>query len=122
MSFVNDISDAIKQLTALDKAIQLSLPDAAKAGADEFRAEATRLAEDRTGKLKGSFGDRPGKASERTALNSASHVVFNTAFYAAPVESGRYKRPFMRPAAANAAGLMVRAMEREVTRKTDRVI
>lgn len=118
----NDIEKAEKQLAALDRVVMASLPEAAKAGAAELEEEAVRRAPVRTAKLKNSFGNRPGNASEKIARFSASHVVFNTAFYAAAVEKGRYKRPFMRPAAQAARGAIGKAIENTVTRKTDRVI
>ena len=68
------------------------------------------------------IADREGKANEKTSLNSAVHVVYNSVFYAAPVEFGRYKRPFMRPAIQAANGAMARAMETAVKRETDKVL
>lgn len=122
MSFRGDIEKAEKQLKTLDTVIKRSLPDAAETGANELEKEAERRAPVLTGKLKRSFGNRPGTAQEKTVPNSAVHVVYNSAFYAAPVEYGRYKRPFMRPAARAAQGSIARAMEKTVTQKTDRVI
>lgn len=122
MTFINDIDRAAKQLADLDKAIQKSLPRAARAGAGELKAEAIRRVPVRTAKLKGGIDDRPGNASERTALNSAVHVVYNRIFYAAPVEYGRFKRPFMRPAVQAADGKISAAMETAVKREANKAL
>ena len=122
MSFGKDIDKATKQLASLDRVIQASLPRTAKAGAGELKAEAIRRVPVRSAKLKGGMADREGKANEKTSLNSAVHVVYNSVFYAAPVEFGRYKRPFMRPAIQAANGAMARAMETAVKRETDKVL
>lgn len=117
-----DIEKAAKQLTELDTVIKRALPRAAAAGAGELKAEAERHVPVRTGKLKNGFGNRAGTASEKTAVNSAVHVVFNRVFYAAPVEYGRYKRPYMRPAATAAQNNIERAMETAVKRETNKVL
>lgn len=122
MSFEQDIDRATRQLTNLDKVIKTSLLRAAAAGAGELTAEAINRTPVRTGKLRRSYGDRPGTASERTAVGSGVHLVFNSAFYASAVEHGRYKRPFMRPAAAASKGKMLAAMERAVTREANKVL
>ena len=122
MTFGKDIDKASKQLTSLDKVIQASLPRAAAAGAGELKAEAIRRVPVRSGKLKGGMADRPGKANEKTALNSAVHVVYNSVFYAAPVEFGRYKRPFMRPAIQAANGAISNAMETAVKREAKKAL
>ena len=124
MTFEQDVDKAIAQLTRLDQVIQSNLQPAARAGAGVFKAEAIRRAPVRpgSGRLKRSFGDRPGEAKEKTAVHSGVHVVFNRAFYAPAVESGRYKRPFMRPAAAAAKGDMIKAMETTIARAVDRTL
>ena len=122
MSFGDDIDKAVKQLNGLDKNIQKSLPKAAAAGAGELKAEALRRVPVRTGKLKSGISDRVGKTNEKTALNSAVHVVFNSVFYAAPVERGRHGHPFMRPAARAARGKITTAMENEVKQEADKAL
>ena len=122
MSWDKDISDATKQLAALDRVIQGALPRAAQAGAGEFQQEAMRYVPIRSGKLKRSFGNRPGTANEKTAVHSAVHVVYNTAFYAAPVEYGRYKRPYFRPAIESANARILTAMETAVKRESNKVL
>ena len=122
MTFQQDIDKATAQLTRMDRVIQDNLQPAARAAAGPFKAEAIRRAAVRTGKLKRSFGDRPGEAKDKTAIHSGVHVVFNRAFYAPAVESGRYKRPFMRPAAAAAKGDMIKAMETTIKRAVDRTL
>ena len=122
MSFEKDIKQAVRQLTQLDRVIKTSLPKAAEAGAGELKAEATNRVPVRTGNLRNKISDRPGTASERTSVGSGVHLVFNSAFYASAVEHGRYKRPFMRPAAAASKGKMLAAMERAVTREANKVL
>ena len=122
MTFEQDVDKAIAQLTRLDRVIQDNLQPAARAGAGAFKAEAIRRAPVLSGKLKRSFGDRPGEAKDKTAVYSGVHVVFNRAFYAPAVESGRYKRPFMRPAARAAKGDMIKAMETTISRAVDRTL
>lgn len=122
MSFQSDIDKAAKQLTDLDKVIQRSLPRAAAAGAGELKAEQLRRVPVRSGKLKSGIKDKPGTAKDKTELNSAVHMVYNSTFYAAPVEYGRYKRPFARPAAKAADRKISAAMETSVKRETKRVL
>lgn len=122
MSFQKDVDGAVKQLTSLDKNIQKSLPQAAEAGAGELKAEASRRVPVRSGKLKGGIDDRPGHSNEKTSVNSAVHVVFNSVFYAAPVEYGRYKRPFMRPSAQAASGKIAKAIQSTVMREADKAL
>lgn len=122
MTFNKDIDKAAKQLADLDKVIQRALPRAAKAGAGELKAEAIRQVPVRTGKLRDGIDDKPGTSSDKTAVNSAVHIVYNRVFYAAPVEYGRYKRPFMRPAVQAANNKMEKAMETAVTRETNKVL
>lgn len=117
-----DIEKATKQLDELNAVILRSLPRAAKAGAGELKAEAIRRVPVRTGKLRNGFADRPATASEKVSLNSAGHVVFNTVFYAAPVEYGRYKRPYMRPAVQAADGAITNAMETAIKREAGKVL
>ena len=117
-----DIERASKQLANMDKAIQRALPKAAAAGASELKNEAMRRVPVRTGKLKKGIADKPGAAQDKTELNSAVHMVYNRVFYAAPVEYGRYKRPFMRPAIQAASRKIAQAMEAEVMRETKRVL
>ena len=122
MTFNKDIDGAIKQLADLDKAIERSLPRAAQAGAGELKAEAMRRVPVRSGKLRAGISDMPGTAKDKTAVNSAVHIVYNRVFYAAPVEYGRYKRPFMRPAIQAAGGKIAKAMETAVIRESNKVL
>ena len=122
MTFNKDIDGAIKQLADLDKAIERSLPRAAQAGAGELKAEAMRRVPVRSGKLRAGIADMPGTAKDKTAVNSAVHIVYNRVFYAAPVEYGRYKRPFMRPAIQAASGKIAKAMETAVIRESNKVL
>ena len=119
-----DIERASKQLANMDRAIQRALPKAAAAGAGELKAEAIRRAPVRpgSGALKRGVSDKPGTAQDKTELNSAVHMVYNRMFYAAPVERGRYKRPFMRPAIRAASRKITQAMKAEVMRETKRVL
>ena len=123
MSFGKDIDKATQQLASLDRVIQASLPRTAKAGAGELKAEAVRRTPVRTGKLKNNFQDRAATAGERTAVNSASHLVFNTTFYANAVQYGRKNgHPFYRMAAKTAQPAVKSAMETAVKRETDKVL
>jgi len=121
-NFQKDIDKATAQLTRMDRVIQDNLQPAARAAAGTLKAEAIRRAPILSGKLKRSFGDRPGESSEKTAVYSGVHVVFNRAFYAPAVESGRYKRPFMRPAARAAKADMLQAMGTTIKRAVDRTL
>lgn len=123
MSFrPGDIAKVTKQLDGLNRAIQSALPQAAEAGAGVLKAEAERRVPVRSGKLKGGIQSRKGKASERTAVNSGVHLVYNRVFYADAVERGRYKRPFMRPAAQAANGTIINAMETVIKRESGKVL
>lgn len=123
MTFGKDISNAVKQLDDLDKAIEKSLPRAAKAGAGVLEAEAVRRAPVRSGNLKRKFKNRAATASEKTARNSAAHLVFNEAFYANAVEySRRNGHPFYRFAAKVAEPDIARAMETAVKREASRAL
>jgi HK97 gp10 family phage protein len=122
MSFVKDIGRAKKQLAALDKAILMSLHDAADAGAEVLENEARNRVPVRTGKLRDGMARRAGYVKERTAVSSAVSVVYNKVFYAAPVEFGRYKRPFMRPAIQATKGTITNAMQAKIKRSADKAL
>ena len=87
---------AVFQLNALQRLTRAKLEDAAEAGADVLLDEAKLRAPVRTGKLKDSLNKRLYEKDK----DSATYLVYSSAFYADAVEKSPKgnARPFMRPA------------------------
>ena len=87
---------AIFQLNALQRLTRAKLEDAAEAGAEVLLNEAKLRAPARTGKLRDSLDKRFYEKNK----DSATYLVYSSAFYADAVEKSvkGNARPFMRPA------------------------